>query len=276
MALEPDGAVFALDDIRLVFLVLFLDVADNLVEHILQRDEAGGAAELIEHHSHLSAVLLELVQEQLYRECLWHEEWLVHHAPGAEIGPGLASVSEEILQVEHPDDVIDAALIDRDAREGALLNHLRQLIIGDIHGHALDLRAMDHDLPGRHVAEAEHTLQKLALRLIQHAALVAGIDQDLELVHRVQLMVRRRLLHAQETHEEVPGAVERPDEGRHQANDYLHRLADPKGRRFGIEQRHGLRHELSQDHVEKGDGEKGESDGDLMGGALCMHDARAL
>ncbi len=60
---DPGLVVGDPDDQRLLDVVLVLDLADDLLEEVLDRDQAGGAAVLVEHDRDVDLAPLQLVQE---------------------------------------------------------------------------------------------------------------------------------------------------------------------------------------------------------------------
>ena len=68
-----------LDHILLVVLVL--DLAENLFQHVFERDDARRTAELVDHHGDVGAVLDEVFQQRLQRHGLRHEIGRHQHLP---------------------------------------------------------------------------------------------------------------------------------------------------------------------------------------------------
>ena len=65
VAADAPGAVGQREDVALVLLdvELVLDLADDLLEHVLDRDQSGDAAELVDHDGQVVAVGAELAQQ---------------------------------------------------------------------------------------------------------------------------------------------------------------------------------------------------------------------
>ena len=62
-AVDPGLVVGEPDDQRLLLVVLVLDLADDLLEQVLDRDQAGRAAVLVEHDREVDLAPLELVEQ---------------------------------------------------------------------------------------------------------------------------------------------------------------------------------------------------------------------
>ena len=73
-AVDPRLVVREADDHRLLGVVLVLDLADDLLEEVLDRDQPGGAAVLVEHDRDVDLAPLELVQEVVDRHRFGHED----------------------------------------------------------------------------------------------------------------------------------------------------------------------------------------------------------
>ncbi len=63
----------------LVEVVLVLDVADDLLEHVLDRDQARDAAIFVDHDRHVVAARAELAQEHIEPLRLRHEHRRAQH-----------------------------------------------------------------------------------------------------------------------------------------------------------------------------------------------------
>ena len=73
-AVDPRLVVGEPDDQRLLLVVLVLDLADDLLEQVLDGDEAGRAAVLVEHDRDVDLAPLELVEQVVDAHRLGHED----------------------------------------------------------------------------------------------------------------------------------------------------------------------------------------------------------
>ena len=71
---DPRLVVGELHDHRLLDVVLVLDLADDLLDQVLDRDETGRAAVLVEHDRQVDLAPLELVQQVVDGHRLGHED----------------------------------------------------------------------------------------------------------------------------------------------------------------------------------------------------------
>ena len=63
LPLNDEHAVALVDDRLGLDVVLVADLADDLLDQVLERDQPGGAAVLVDHDGHLEPVALELPQQ---------------------------------------------------------------------------------------------------------------------------------------------------------------------------------------------------------------------
>ena len=75
LAVEEIPAVPFIDDRLGLDVVLIADLADDLLEHVLDGDQTGRAAVFVHHHGHLRLLPLELFEQFGHTLAFWHE----HH-----------------------------------------------------------------------------------------------------------------------------------------------------------------------------------------------------
>ena len=85
-----------------------VDLADHFLEQILERDDAGGAAVLVDHHHHLRPLPPHRREHGVERRGLGHERQRPRVA--GPIGSSLQQQPQQILDVDHAEDVIEVAL----------------------------------------------------------------------------------------------------------------------------------------------------------------------
>ena len=99
-------------DRRLLAVELVDDLAHQLLDEVLERDQAGGAAVLVDHDRHVELLGLHLGQQLGDALGLGHEAGLSHQL-GHQLG--VASVAlgpHQVLGVDDADDVVDALAAD--------------------------------------------------------------------------------------------------------------------------------------------------------------------
>ena len=103
-------------DHGLLLVVLVLDLAHDLLDEVLDGDEAGRAAVLVEDDGDVDATSLQAVQEVVDEHRLGHEERRAHEAADGGWPIVADEVGQQVLGVEEAHDVVDAAVVDGDAR----------------------------------------------------------------------------------------------------------------------------------------------------------------
>ena len=141
--------------------MLVLDVADDLLDDVLEGDDAAQRAVLVDHDGEMLVPLaegLELVeQDRRFGNEPRRRHDLVDLDPGRPAGG--AHGAEQVLGVHHADHVVGLAAIERDAGVGRR-QHLRHDRVGRLVGvDQHDVAAMGHDVADRAVAEIEDGAQ---------------------------------------------------------------------------------------------------------------------
>ena len=96
---------------------LVADLADQFFEHVLERHQSCGPAVLIHGDSHEHALGEEEIQRPFQRHRLRHEQHLALDIQQPSAGSRLALQLEQVLQVDHPHDVVHVAFAERIACE---------------------------------------------------------------------------------------------------------------------------------------------------------------
>lgn len=99
---------------RLVRVVLVAHLADDLLDDVLQRDDTGRAAVLVDHHGH-RALAVHPVEQPVHRQRLGYEQGLAEQLGDGEARPALHRERQHVLDVGDADDLVEAAPVDREA-----------------------------------------------------------------------------------------------------------------------------------------------------------------
>ncbi|CAM2151793.1 hypothetical protein PT2222_270013 [Paraburkholderia tropica] len=153
---HAEAAVGRSDDVAafLVEVVFVLDVADDLLQHVLDRDQAGHAAVFVHDDGDVIAVLPEVVQQHVQALRLGDEHGRAQHAAHVEFLLGV--IAQQILREQHADHVVAIAFVDRIARV-RLVQHVRDEFVralGDVDG--VHLGARHHDVARAQLGHLEH------------------------------------------------------------------------------------------------------------------------
>ena len=157
---------------QFVLVMLVGDVADNLLDDVLHRNEAVGAAVFVHHQRQMDAGGLHLLEQVERRHRRRHEQHLAHD-PGrrqrhgqvddAEIEAGGALLlaprrlvrvdgglggheCDQVADVDHADRVVERVVVGHEPRVRGLLEHLHQFADRDVLLHGDDVAARHHDV----------------------------------------------------------------------------------------------------------------------------------
>jgi hypothetical protein len=108
-------------------VVLVPNLADELLDEVLQRHDAGRAAVLVDHQREVPPFLLHLEEQRVDLARFRHDE---HRTDQGAVELALVRLrghAQQVLGVEEPGDVIDVREEQRDARVAALRHHALEL-----------------------------------------------------------------------------------------------------------------------------------------------------
>ena len=161
---HPEAAVGEALDLGGLDVVLVDDLPHDLLEEVLQGDEAGGAAVLVDDDRHVELVLLHLPEELGHLLLLRHEHRRPHQLPQGAVGAvALPGAADDVLQVDEAEDVVRALPVGRQPGVAGVDGLLQGLVDAGIGLHADHVGAGHHDLPHDGVAELEDRVDEPAL-----------------------------------------------------------------------------------------------------------------
>ena len=169
----------------LVLVVLVLDLADDLLDDVLDRDHPVGAAVFVDHQRQMDAAGLHARQQVHRRHRRRHEQHLANELGGGqrhrqidrlevEIGgrellaARLAGGAHfrarrherhQVADVDHADGVVEHLVIDHQPRMAGAGEHLHELAERDLLLDRDDVGARHHDVHHPPLAQAEDVLQ---------------------------------------------------------------------------------------------------------------------
>ena len=181
-ARDPEAARRHPLDQPLVLVVLVADLADQLLEQVLEGDEPGGAAVLVHHDGEVELLGLELAQQRVGALRARDEVRRVQVLPQVEGGRQAVEVGKQVLGVEHPDDLVDRVLEDRYPRVELLAQQREEPggLGGDVQ--AEHVGTGHHHLAHEGVLQLEHAMDHLALAALHHALPRPHVHQGAQLL----------------------------------------------------------------------------------------------
>src|SRR5215510_5430602 len=257
---DAEDSFAALAEFRGQRLVVFvLAIADDLFEYVFERQNALDAAVFVDDYGQVDAAILQALQDVAEPGRVWNEDRLSHDLFQVEY---LLFEQErhDVLAMEHADYLVEIPAVDGQARIARDLKLAHDLFETGALFERHDLGARDHNFARGQVGEFEDVVDHLTLFLQQLARLMAEIDQAPEFFFRVDGVMARSEMDAEEPEKFDARNVDQPDEGFESLVEKLH----PAGRRqrygFGLLDGQGLRRVFSQHQVKIGN--HGQRDGD--------------
>src|ERR671919_1402119 len=240
-------------------VVLVLDLADDLLEQVLERDDALEGPVLVDDEGHVLVRAPELGQHGGEVLRLGHDVAVAHKLLDLNVlDAPVVEGREEVADVEDADDVVERAPVDRVARVGGVDHRREGLLRRQVDREGDDLGARDHDLVDLLVREVEDLVDHLLLARLDLARVLGGGDDVTYVLLRVRDYAGRGGLDPEETREGVRGGLEEQDD---RVGDDVHSLdreCNPQGRGLVLREGDGLRDQLAERHVQVGDEGEGE------------------
>src|SRR5262245_54325810 len=130
--------------------MLVADVAHELFEQVLERDDAPESTRTIAHDGQVTPTAQHLEEEVVAPRR--------HGCLGNRAQPNVLSVGvlEHVERVDHPDDVVEGVAIDGDAAVARLRNSQRTVRAANALIEREHVRSWRHDLAERLVPELDH------------------------------------------------------------------------------------------------------------------------
>jgi len=128
-------------------IVFVGDVADDFLDQILHRDDAGGASVLIEHHGHVRSRLSEVVQDALRRPAVGDVHRLPHEI--GEVERRVSGMEPEVFGEKDSDNVVEGIAVHRIARVALASQDLPDFLFRRLHVERDHISAGAHDAPRR-------------------------------------------------------------------------------------------------------------------------------
>ena len=154
---------------------LIIDVADNLLQHVLNREETGHFTELIHDESEMLMLALEFLQEKIqrhrFRDELCLSQMLLQPIVGVE------KRGKEILGVKESLYVTEITFNYREARVSALIRFPQPLVLGLRDVDRLDLASRNHDVRGGELRNLQYAFNHEERVIAQNAVCLCGAQR---------------------------------------------------------------------------------------------------
>src|SRR6266545_3313881 len=162
---------------------LVLDLADDLLEHVLERDDPDHVSVLVEDDRHVLVLLSELRQQRGEVFCLRDhvrgtDQLLEPHLRDA----ALVHRLDEVAHMQDADHLVERAAVDGVARVRRVEDRLQRLLRRQVDRECDDLGPRHHHLVDLLVGEVEDLVEHLALLLLDLARLLGLGDVHADLL----------------------------------------------------------------------------------------------
>ena len=160
LALNTHDAVSLFDNRLGLDVVLVADLADDLLDQILEADKTCGAAVLVDDDGQLYLLSLKLLQELRHALGLRHEGRRPHQAGNRlVVGIGFAE-QHQVLDEDNALNVVDVFFEHRNARVLLLAEERAQFADGRLGRNRDDVGPRRHDFANERTAEVDDRLQE--------------------------------------------------------------------------------------------------------------------
>ena len=234
------------------------ELADDLLEYVLQGDNAHHVAIFIHHNGQTQLVALEVQQLGVQRRALGDEVGWVH-LPFQRGAIEALAVEDpaQIAHVQHADNIVDVVAPHRQAGVRAGLQGAQDGVVVLVEIDAEDLVARHHHVVHRHFLEVEDIQQHAPVRRgNQRPGLV---DDGAQLLGGQVFLLPRCRVGAEQAHQAIGDKIHRPDHRVHDLHQRQQDHAGGKGNTLRAQGGQGLGGDLGedQDHQGQGDGRNG-------------------
>ena len=198
-------------------LVLVVNAPHNLLHDIAHGHNASCTAMLVNHHGDFGSLFLHDLKQ------LHHGHGLGNCGNVADDSPlihrDITGHAVQVLHVHEAHNVIFATAANGIARVLVLADHIEVLLQRVFKVKANHVDARRHDGTCIFVAHVEDVIHNLILLFVYETAFGALINEQLDLIARVNLVLVGRIV-PRKTHHEIRNAIEHPHDGiRHLVKD---------------------------------------------------------
>ena len=234
-------------DRRVGQVELVLDVADDLLEQVLERDDPLHVAVLVDDDREVLLLAAEVGEEG--REVLRLRDDVGRPDDRLELDgrdPEIVDRAEEVADVEDPDDVVERAAVDRVAREGRVDDGPKRFLGRHVRGDPDHLGPRDHHRRDLLRGEVEDLVQHLLLGLFELPVILGRRDRVPDVLTGVRDHPGRRGLDAEKPEDGIRRHLQEPDDRMRDSPEEVERHREHHRERLGLLQRDRLRHQLAE------------------------------
>jgi len=209
---------------------------DDLFEQLLEGDYAGRAAIFVKDDGHLVVAGPHLGKEVGHVGGFRHKEGRADQLvdPAVEPHRVFGQGEQDVFDGDDADDVVQVVVIDRKAGVAGFGKYRQHLLEGCFLFDAYDARTGDHHLATWRSPNSKTFCSISFLAGLDGAPLLALAHQDLELCHRMDLLVAPHGVQPQQLEQAVARSVQQPDERAEEVLDQHDRPGDEQAGPLGV------------------------------------------
>ena len=130
-------------------VMLVLDLADDLLDHVLDRHQALGAAEFVDDDGEVDPLGAHAREQLDHAHRFGDEQRFAHQRVDRAVARRVDAGDEHVLDVDHADHLIEALAIDRQPAVAGIGEGADELVEADVARHRDDVAAGDADVARR-------------------------------------------------------------------------------------------------------------------------------
>ena len=180
---HPPRAVLEGLDGWVLTVVLVGDLTDDFLRDVLDGDQASRAAVLVDDDRDVHPVALHLLEQVIGRLAVRHIRGRPHHILHRDGRPGriMGDPPRDVLEVEHPDDVVSVLTNHRDPRVARPQKQIQALTAGLVAIDDHHVGARNHHFPGDRVPEVDDAVDHPSLVGLDEFTVARDVDEGTQL-----------------------------------------------------------------------------------------------
>ncbi|GMA42117.1 hypothetical protein GCM10025883_41620 [Mobilicoccus caccae] len=237
--------------------MLVVDLADDLLDEVLQRHDPGGASVLVDDDGELQPGFAQAAQQRVEGHRLRHDRCVDEDVRDRQLSAVAQRDADGLLDVDQARDVVDVLAHHRKPRvpraDRGVEDGLHRLLgVQELH-----LRAGLHHLAGREATELDGAGEEFRGRLVQGPLLPRAARDRLQLLGRACLREFLGGFEPEHAHDAVGAVVEELDGPPEDGHEHRVRPDDELGHAHRLGDAPVLGDELAEHHLaERGDDER--------------------
>ena len=226
-----------------MLVVFIVDLSDDLLQDIFQRDQSGHLTVLVKDDGDIESGLAHFHEQIRDALVLVSEVGLPQNIADLEVLTPV--VEKEIFHINNADDIVLAVLADRKPCELVFAEDIDQFIVGIVYAGECNMHPGDHDILGIGVAQIEYIVDHFLFAGLDDAAFMADVDDGAELFLG-HAFLHGGGIHPEKQHDKAGEQVDDKDHRRHDDHDKPDHMDIPHGYLFRVQRRVILRGDLAE------------------------------